>query len=399
MASATPAYCDGEGCTEKQDPAKEAEYQKMLAEAAKIDDSCVFAAMKTRIFEAGKEVALMGGKDGKKIGDVGFAMMNHMKQMVGTDKTPKSKNMMIKVSIGKCKALSKTNDYKSLTSSMLKVMKRTASYFAGMSSGIGVAGVLMVKYGDEKIGYFATSGCPAPKNDVLIARLTLLKVGLIEGADGIFTLPAPKSTEEDETANLPKIKGGYKKGTDVPLIPQPSSGEFKVKVANLKEQIAAGDQASIVKVLNFAVFIFGMRHPNELRGLLDNLEAVFRARAGAEDGAIDPEEGVADEEKFEALKKKIVGGDKAAWYEIAVAAISLISIFHVDQLPVLMAISEALKDSNAPRPAASEFSKRQLALEGAQTELQVVQTVAIWAVSCFALFHPDIVVKMGLVSA
>ena len=60
----------------------------------------------------------------------------------------------------------------------------------------------------------------------------------------------------------------------------------------------------------FAVFIFGMRHPVELRGLLDGLEAVFRAQDGAEDGSVDPEEGKSNEEKFEAIKKGIEAGDK-----------------------------------------------------------------------------------------
>ena len=82
--------------------------------------------------------------------------------------------------------------------------------------------------------------------------------------------------------------GGCKKDTDVPLlpVPVPSSKTFKDKVENLIEMLANDNMEKISSVLNFAVTIFSMRHPKELRDLVDNLEAVERAKNGAVDGSI-----------------------------------------------------------------------------------------------------------------
>ena len=57
-------------------------------------------------------------------------------------------------------------------------------------------------------------------------------------------------------------------------------------------------------MFQFTVKLFGMRHPAELRGLLDHIEAIERAKAGAEDGAIDPEEATSNEQKFAALEAR-----------------------------------------------------------------------------------------------
>eukprot|EP00931_Biecheleriopsis_adriatica_P094135 TRINITY_DN67819_c0_g1_i1.p1 TRINITY_DN67819_c0_g1~~TRINITY_DN67819_c0_g1_i1.p1 ORF type:complete len:226 (+),score=59.10 TRINITY_DN67819_c0_g1_i1:106-783(+) len=195
--------------------------------------------------------------------------------------------------------------------------------------------------------------------------------------------------------DLPKIAGGYKKGTDVPLLPQPSSDSFNSKVTSLKEALAAGNMEELKKVLTFAIFIFGMRHPKELRDLLDNLEAVDRAKAGADDGSIDPDESMSSEDKFEALKKSISEGDLASMQKTAIAAISLISIFHIDQLPLLMPIYATLKPVQ-PADTAT-FSAKMEVLQGQQLPMDVIKTVAIWAVSCFAKYHPDVVVMMKLV--
>lgn len=153
-------------------------------------------------------------------------------------------------------------------------------------------------------------------------------------------------------------------------------------------------------MLNFAVFIFGMRHPVELRGLLDNLEAVMRAKAGAEDGALDAEESMSNEDKFAKLKAAITAGNEGAMSMFATAAISLISIFHVDQLPALMPIFMTLKTPEGPsifKPGAGSFMDKAESLEGHMVPSDVIRTVAIWAVACFSKFHPDVVIKMGLV--
>ena len=94
------------------------------------------------------------------------------------------------------------------------------------------------------------------------------------------------SQENDLCPPEAKANGGCKKGTDVPLLPVSSSMAFKTKVDNLFEELANQNMAKIVAVLNFAVVIFSIRHPKELRDLIDNLEAVDRAKSGAIDGAI-----------------------------------------------------------------------------------------------------------------
>ena len=52
-------------------------------------------------------------------------------------------------------------------------------------------------------------------------------------------------TTPTTTTNAAKIQGGYKQGTDVPLLPQPSSESFKSKVVALRESLAAGELESI----------------------------------------------------------------------------------------------------------------------------------------------------------
>ena len=64
--------------------------------------------------------------------------------------------------------------------------------------------------------------------------------------------------------------GGCKKDTDVPLLPVPSSKTFNDKVENLIDMLANDNMEMISSVLNFAVTIFGMRHPKELRDLVYN---------------------------------------------------------------------------------------------------------------------------------
>lgn len=148
-------------------------------------------------------------------------------------------------------------------------------------------------------------------------------------------------------------------------------------------------------MLNFAVTIFGMRHPQELSDLLDNLEAVQRAKAGAKDSAEDPNPKPA-EERFAALKAEIDAGDIAAQLKIATAAMSPISIFHIDQLPALMPAYAALQEGAS---TTGGFAERLAARESGLTDMDVIKTTAIWAVSCFAKYHPDVVVMMGLVPA
>merc|ERR1712167_455967 len=115
--------------------------------------------------------------------------------------------------------------------------------------------------------------------------------------------------------------------------------------------------------MNFAITIFGMRHPDELVGLLDNLEAVARAKAGAKDGSVDPDPMEA-EKRFEDLKAKITASDVATMNKVAVAAISLISIFHIDQLPALFPKYASIGGGIEPA-----------------SDMQIIKTVAIWAVN------------------
>merc|ERR1712167_286238 len=99
--------------------------------------------------------------------------------------------------------------------------------------------------------------------------------------------------------------------------------------------------------------------------------------------------------KVAALKEKIVAGDIASMKTIATAGISLISIFHIDQLPTLMPTYMALQPGgDAP---AGTYAEKQAALEAKLTDMDVIKMVSIWAVSCFAKYHPDVVVMMGLV--
>ena len=86
--------------------------------------------------------------------------------------------------------------------------------------------------------------------------------------------------DEDLCPPEARANGGCKKGTDVPLLPVPSSNSFKAKVVILQNMIAENNMEKIAQVLNFAATIFSMRHPNEFCELLENLEAVQRAKAG-----------------------------------------------------------------------------------------------------------------------
>ena len=45
------------------------------------------------------------------------------------------------------------------------------------------------------------------------------------------------------------------------------------------------------------------------------------------------------------------------------------------------------------------YSERQAGLEEKMEDEDLIKTVALWAVSCFSQFHPDVVVMMGLVAA
>ena len=89
--------------------------------------------------------------------------------------------------------------------------------------------------------------------------------------------------------------------------------------------------------------------------------------------------------------------------KVAIAAISLISIFHIDKLPALMSVSGGLLPDGTSVPAGT-FIEKKAAMDTIKdgmpnADLLTVITVAIWAVDNFAEFHPDVVVKMGLVAA
>jgi hypothetical protein len=71
------------------------------------------------------------------------------------------------------------------------------------------------------------------------------------------------------------------------------------EVAPEEEEETAAARPNILCNANFAIFIFGMRHPDELRDLLNNPEAVQRAQDGAEDGGIpDPDEAMPNAAKL-----------------------------------------------------------------------------------------------------
>ena len=194
-----------------------------------------------------------------------------------------------------------------------------------------------------------------------------------------------------------KANGGCKKGTDVPLLPVSSSMAFKTKVDNLIEELANQNLEKIASVLNFAVVIFSMRHPKELRDLIDNLEAVERAKNGAVDGAIDPDP-KSNEVKFKQLQEEISNGKVSTMYIVSVAAISLISMFHIDQLPMLMPIYVSLENGTQNSRASGGFARKLKDLQKGVEDMDIIKTVAIWAVGCFAKYHPDVVVAMGLVT-
>ena len=90
-------------------------------------------------------------------------------------------------------------------------------------------------------------------------------------------------------------------------------------------------------------------------------------------------------------------------HKIAVAAISLISIFHIDQLPMLMPTYMSLQKSkmvgknNSNFSATENFNHKLKILQDGVADMDIIKTVAIWAVSCFAKYHPDVVVMMDLV--
>merc|ERR1712043_98488 len=179
-----------------------------------------------------------------------------------------------------------------------------------------------------------------------------------------------------------------------------SSKTFMDKVENLIAMLADTNMEKIASVLNFAVTIFGMRHPKELRDLLDNLEAVERAKNGAVDGSIDPDP-KPNEIKFKKLQDDILAGNISAMRKIAVAAISLISIFHIDQLPMLMPTYMSLQKTKMAGKnnsnSAENFNHQLKILQDGVADMDIIKTVSIWAVSCFAKYHPDVVVMMGLV--
>ena len=89
-------------------------------------------------------------------------------------------------------------------------------------------------------------------------------------------------------------------------------------------------------------------------------------------------------------------------HKIAVAAISLISIFHIDQLPMLMPTYMSLQKTKMMAGknnlnSAENFNLQLKILQNGIADMDIIKTVAIWAVSCFAKYHPDVVVMMGLV--
>ena len=89
-------------------------------------------------------------------------------------------------------------------------------------------------------------------------------------------------------------------------------------------------------------------------------------------------------------------------HKIAVAAISLISIFHIDQLPMLMPTYMSLQKTKMMAGknnlnSAENFNHQLKILQNGVADMDIIKTVSIWAVSCFAKYHPDVVVMMGLV--
>ena len=202
------------------------------------------------------------------------------------------------------------------------------------------------------------------------------------------------SQENDLCPPEARANGGCKKGTDVPLLPVSSSMAFKNKVDNLVEELASKNMKKIAAVLNFAVVIFSMRHPKELRDLIDNLEAVDRAKNGAVDGAIDPDP-KSDELKFKQLQEEISSGHISTMHKVSVAAISLISMFHIDQLPMLMPTYMSIQEQQ--QYSKEGFTSKIKNLQKDVRNMDIIKTVAIWAVGCFAKYHPDVVVAMGLV--
>ena len=82
-------------------------------------------------------------------------------------------------------------------------------------------------------------------------------------------------------------------------------------------------------------------------------------------------------------------------HKIAVAAISLISIFHIDQLPMLLPTYMAIQGGNIPY--SGTFSQKFAIFQYDIADMDIIKTVAIWAVSCFAKYHPDVIKMMNLV--
>ena len=107
--------------------------------------------------------------------------------------------------------------------------------------------------------------------------------------------------------------------------------------------------------------------------------------------------------KFKKLQDDILDGNISAMHKIAVSAISLISIFHIDQLPMLMPTYMSLQKSkmagknNSNFSATENFNHKLKILQDGVADMDIIKTVAIWAVSCFAKYHPDVVVMMDLV--
>ena len=95
----------------------------------------------------------------------------------------------------------------------------------------------------------------------------------------------------------------------------------------------------------------------------------------------------------------------ALFSNIAITScISLISLFHPDQLPELMPIYSALR---ALSPDRSVTWKKDLTFADAlaqqeqtsteKAQMLQIKTVAVWVMTSFALFHPHVLVMFGLV--
>ena len=96
--------------------------------------------------------------------------------------------------------------------------------------------------------------------------------------------------------------------------------------------------------------------------------------------------------------------DLAAMGKVAVATISLISLFHPDQLPELMPIYSALRALSPDRSVTWKkgltFADALAQQEQTSTEkgqMLQIKTVAVWVMTSFALFHPHVLVMFGLV--